>query len=52
MIEPFSNDFTRSLAEKCVFQLNLLVESFDIADNQIIKLSKVFIFNIYFEHFH
>ena len=52
MIEPFSNDFTRSLAEKCVFQLNLLVESFDIADNQIMKLSKVFIFNIYFEHFH
>jgi len=41
MIEPFSNDFTRSLAEKCVYQLNLLVESFDIADNQIMKLSKM-----------
>jgi hypothetical protein len=41
MIEPFSNDFTKSLAEKYIFQFNLLVESFDVADNQIMKLSKV-----------
>jgi len=46
MVEPFANDYTRSLAEKCVDQLNLLVESFDIADNQIMKLSKVVIIMI------
>ena len=40
-IAETEKEFVQQLAERCIFQFRELIQSFDVADIQIIKISEV-----------